>query len=172
MSKRRLADELRLRVNPHFDHSIDPDENEFAFWNPVSATNDLVKLANAALEIAQVVSDSMSEKVQVRVRRKELERQIDDIEKRLLVDDPPSPSETKTTKLVAAAIERRALASGQIDALSDLREMLQRLERRELELEAQVEAGLMWSKTNEKVSENIKTALAFYKDERKRAYQL
>lgn len=171
MSKRRLADELRLRVNPHFDHGIDPEENEFAFWNPVSATNDLVKLANAALDIAQVVSDSMSEKVQVRVRRKELERQIDDIEKRLLVNDPPSPSETKTSKLVAAAIERRALDSGQIEALVSLRDDLNKLERRELELEAQVDAGLMWAKTNEKVSENIKTALAFYKDERKRAYQ-
>jgi hypothetical protein len=172
MSKRRLADELRLRTNPHYDHDVDPAENEFEFWNPVSATNDLIKLANSALEIAQVVSDAMTEKVKVKVQRKLLERQIDAIEKKLLVEDPPSPSETKTTKLVAAAIERRAAESGKGEELYTLRKELAELEDREAELEGTVDTGMMWAKANEKVSENIKTALSFYKDERKRAYQL
>lgn len=171
MSKRRLADELRLRTNPHYDHEVDPSENEFEFWNPVSATNDLIKLANSALEIAQVVSDAMSEKVKIKVQRKLLERQIDAIEKQLLVEEPPSPSETKTTKLVGAAIERRAAASGRGEELYELRQQLAELEDREVELEGTVDQGMMWAKANEKVSENIKTALSFYKDERKRAYQ-
>lgn len=170
MSKRRLADELRLRTNPHYDHDVDPAENEFQFWNPVSATNDLIKLANSALEIAQVVSDAMTEKVKVKVDRNLLERRIESIEKQLLVEEPPSPSETKTTKLVAAAIERRAAASGRGEELYALRQELAALEDRAVELEGTVDTGMMWSKTNEKVSENIKTALSFYKDERKRAY--
>lgn len=171
MSKRKLAEELRLKVNPHFDHEVDPEENEFAYWNPVSATNDLIKLANAALEVTQAVTDALQEKTQVRLKRKQLEREIDTLEKQLLVFDPPSPSETKTTKLVAAAIERRALESDQAERLTALREQCFALERKELELEGHVDVGMMWAKTNEKVSDNIKTALAFYKDEKRRAYQ-
>lgn len=171
MSKRRLSEELRIRTNPHYDHDVDPAENEFEFWNPVSATNDLIKLANSALEIAQVVSDAMAEKVKVKVQRKLLERQIDQVERRLLVEEPASPSETKTTKLVAAAIDRRAAESGVGEELYKLRQQLAALEDRELELEGTVDQGMLWTKANEKVSENIKTALSFYKDERKRAYQ-
>jgi hypothetical protein len=170
MSKRRLADELRLRTNPHYDHDVDPEENEFQFWNPVSATNDLIKLANSALEIAQVVSDAMTEKVQVKVQRKILERKIESLESQLLVEEPASPSETKTTKLVTAAIQRRAAASGRGEELYTLKQQLADLESREVELEGTVDTGMMWAKANEKVSENIKTALSFYKDERKRAY--
>lgn len=171
MNKRKLADELRLRVNPQFDHDIDPEENEFAYWNPVSAANDLVKLANAALDVTQAVTDSMKEKTRVRLERRRIERQIHTIEQQLLVLDPPSPSETKTTKLVSAAVERRAIEADQANMLAELREAAWELERREVELEGEVDIGTLWAKTNEKVSENIKTALSFYKDEKKRAYQ-
>jgi hypothetical protein len=170
-TKRRLADDLRIPTNPLYDHDVEPEENPYQFWNPVSATNTLVVLANAALEIAQAVNDEMSARTVTWRRKKEVEKEIERVEQSLIVKDPLTPTEAKTIKLVASAIWRRALDQGiaeQLQALYDERDVL---EWRHNEHDERIEAGLMWNKTNEKVSDNVRSALSFYKDEKKRAYQ-
>ena len=169
--KKRLADDLRVPVNPLYDHDVDPEENPYQFWNPVSATNTLVVLANAALEVAQAVNDEMSARTATWRRKKDIEKEIERCEQQLIVNDPLSPTEAKTIKLVAAAIWRRALDQDVHTMLEALHNERTLLEERQHEHDERIEAGLMWNKTNEKVSDNIKTALSFYKDERKRAYQ-
>lgn len=169
--KRRLADELRVRVNPEYDHDVDPEENPYQFWNPVTATNDLVRLANAALEITQAITDAMQERTKVEVALREVTRELEMLEHNLLVDNPLSPTEAKTLKTVAAAVQSRAHMSGHFDQLQSLRERQAQCEDRILLLKERIDAGHAWNKTNERVSDNLKTALSFYKDERKRAYQ-
>lgn len=170
-AKRKLVDDLRIRVNPGFDHDVDPEENEFAYWNPVTATNDLIKLANAALEITQAITDAMQEKTQLEVELRKMTRELDDLENKMLVDEPLSPTEAKTLKTVAAALERRFASSGYADAAHDLRAKRDALSDRIVKLQNRIDAGHTWNKTNERVSDNIKVALSFYKDERRRAYQ-
>lgn len=170
-AKRPLAEELRVRVNPEFDHEIEPEQNAFAYWNPVSATNDLIKLANAALEITQAITDAMRERTQLKVELRQVNRQLEDLENLVLVDDPLTPTEAKTLKTVAAALERRFQVQGYEEGARTLRDKRDTLTDRIMKLDDRIEAGHAWNKTNERVSDNLKTALAFYKDERKRAYQ-
>lgn len=170
-TKRRLADDLRVPVNPLYDHDVDPEENPYQFWNPVSATNTLIVLANAALEVSQAVSDEMAARTQTWRRKKEVEKEIDRLEQQLIVNDPLTPTEAKTNKLVAAAVWRRAIDQGMQETLQDLYAERDRLEELHHEHDERIDAGLMWNKTNERVSDNVKTALSFYKDERKRSYQ-
>lgn len=170
-NKRPLAEELKIRVNPQFDHDVDPDQNEFAYWNPVSATNDLIKLANASLDITQAITDAMRERTQLQVELRKVARQIEEAEHHVLVEDPLTPTEAKTLKTVAAALERRFVAQGYVDRVHELQQTKHALEDRIDKLDDRIAAGHAWNKTNERVSDNLKTALSFYKDERKRAYQ-
>lgn len=166
-----LADDLRIRVNPQYDHDIDPEENEFGYWNPVSAVNDLIKLANAALEITQAITDAMRERTQLELELRKVTRQIDELENQALVADPLTPTEAKTLKTVAAALQRRFVASGAQDVVEQLRTQRDTLADRIEKLKDRIEAGHVWNKTNERVSDNVRTALSFFKDERRRAYQ-
>jgi len=170
-AKKAFVDELRIRVNPQFDHDIDPDQNEFAYWNPVSATNDLIKLANAALDVTQAITDGMRERTQLQTELRKVTRLIDQVEHHVLVEDPLTPTEAKTLKTVAAALERRFVSQGYADKVHELQTTRHELEDRIAKLTDRIDAGHAWNKTNERVSDNLKTALSFYKDERKRAYQ-
>lgn len=167
---RRLGDELMIRTNPEYDHEVDPSENEFQFWNPVSATNDLIKLANAALEVGQAVSDSMKRRTAAAVKRRELELQLEDLERELLVKEPPSASEAKSLKLISAAVERRATEAGRLEELQKIRAQIDVYIKAESIEQHKIDSGMMWLKVNERVSDNLKSALSFYKDERRREY--
>lgn len=164
----KLADELKIRVNPHYDHDVNPDENEFQYWNPVSATNDLIKLANSTLDIAQRVSDSMRRKTRIKADKRELQAQMDSIERELLVKVPLTASEAKSLKLISAAVERRAVEEKRAEELDELREQIAQLELDELEEETTISNGKMWLEVSKQMSENIKNALSFYKEERRR----
>jgi len=166
-----LADELRVRVNPEYDHDADPDQNEFAFWNPVSATNDLIKLANAALDITQAITDAMQERTRLKIELKNVERDIEALERAVMVSDPFTPTEAKSNKTIAGALQRRFEDQGYAEAIGTLRTRRDKFEDRIEKLQDRIDAGHFWNKTNERVSDNVKTALAFYKDERRRAYQ-
>lgn len=165
--KKSLRERMEIKVNPHYDLDLPPEDQDFSYWNPVSATNDLLKLSNIAIELTQSASAAIRERLEVRVTRKQKIREIETIEKQLLVEEPPSPSEVKTSKLVEAAIDRRALAAGRAEPLDALRREVGSLEDRERMLDDKVDSLMLWIKINEKVCDNIKTALSFYKDERR-----
>lgn len=166
-----LADQLLVRVNPEYDHDIDPEQNEFSYWNPVSATNDLIKLANAALQITQAITDAMQTRVRLKVELRNVERDLEALERAVMVADPLTPTEAKSNKTISGALQRRFEDQGYADAVGDLRTKRDALEDRIEKLQERIDSGHAWNKTNERVSDNIKTALAFFKDERRRAYQ-
>jgi hypothetical protein len=170
MPKRLLAEELKVRVNPHYDHDVDPEQNEFGFWNPVSVTNDLVKLANAVLEVTQEISVKTEERQRQKKDRRKAERRLESIESELLADDKLSPTEAKTLKTVAAAIHARARKSIHAPEYEALTIQLGDLEERIGTLDAELDVLHEWNKTAEKIGDNLKTALSFYKDERRREY--
>jgi hypothetical protein len=166
-----FANTLRIRVNPVYDHEADPESQEFAYWNPVSATNDLIKLANAALETTQVITDAMRKRTMLKIQLRAIEGELETLEHTVLVAEPLSPTEAKTLKTVAAALERRFESQGYQDAAHSLQHKRNAVLNEITKLDDRISAGHEWNKTNERVSDNIKTALSFFKDERKRAYQ-
>jgi uncharacterized coiled-coil DUF342 family protein len=170
-SKKTLYEQLRLRVNPEFDHDIEPEDNQFAYWNPVSATNDLIKLANSTLEITQAITDAMRERTKLTIALREVSRELEDVENTVMVQEPLSPTEAKTLKTISAALERRFETQGYVDHVRKLKDKRDKLNDEIEKLDDRIEAGHAWNKTSERVSDNLKTALSFFKDERRRAYQ-
>lgn len=166
--RRKLSEELKIRVNPNYDHEAGPEGNEIQYWNPVSATNDLIKLANAALETAQRISDSMRAKTELSTEKREVENDLEKLERELLVKEPPTASEAKSLKLINAAVERRAQEQGRNEELNQLRDELRSIEADMEKEQSVIDKGFMWLKANERMSDNIKSALSFYKDERRR----
>jgi hypothetical protein len=166
-----FAESLSIRVNPEYDHDADPESQEFAYWNPVAATNDLIKLANAALEVTQAITDAMRKRTTLRAQLREVERDIEELENHVLCAEPLAPTEAKTLKTVSAALSRRYVSQGYEDAARELLRKRDSLEAEISKMTDRIDAGHAWNKTNERVSDNIKTALSFFKDERKRAYQ-
>ena len=172
VQKRRFAEELKVRTNPHYDHNVDPSENEVDFWNPVSATNDLIKVANATLELTAQISRDMTLRLRVKTRRKQVEHDLEQFERALLVAEPPSAAETKTNKLVAAAVERRAKSAGTLGKYHEMLQELTELSSDDMAIESRIDRAQLWLKTAERLSDNIKTALSFYKDERRNEYSV
>ena len=162
------AEKLKIKVNPHYDHDIPPEENEFTYWNPVSANNDLMKLANAAIDITQQSTQAMRERTTARAKLRETRWKREQIERKLLAGEPLKPAEAKTLKTVGAAVLARAWADpDKAAALSGYEETEEKLEREVETLSGKIDEWQTWLKTVEQVSDNIKTALAFYKDERR-----
>lgn len=165
-----LPDRMRIVTNPHFDLEIDPSENEFAYVNPVALNNDLIKLANEMITLAEAKVEAIKAIQKLKLERKKLERALDDLEQQLLRDDPLSPSEAKSLKTIAAAAARRAKESGHLATIDELRAKIRAVEDQIDKHDAIIRTSDIYWDTAERVSENIKTHLSFVKDEKKRAY--
>lgn len=164
------ADIMRIRTNPHFQLDEDPNEQEWAYVNPVQLSNDLIVIANEMLVLAEESSKAIKDNQKARLEKKKLERLLEDLETDYLAKDPLTPSEAKSLKTIAAAIERR-IVQGAAHLTqyrvwkSSARDLEDRMDRNEAIIRA---AKLYWE-TAEKVSSNITVKLSWEKDERRRA---
>lgn len=170
VKKETPADRMRVRTNPAFDQDLDPQEQEWAYVNPVALNNDLVKIGNEMLTLASAMVQAINDNKKLRLEKKKLQRLQDDFETGLLASDPLNPSEGKNLKSTAAAIARR-VKQGQHSALVEertkkIREYEDGIERNEDIIKT---AKIYWD-TAEKLSENLKTHLSWVKDERKRGF--
>lgn len=157
---------MRLRTNPDYDLAIDASEQEWAYVNPVQLNNDIITIANEMLTLAEASVAAQTANKRLRLNKKKLEREADDFEAKLLAHDPLSPSEAKSLKTIAAAIERR-VQQGQYHAEVEAR----RAKTRELEdkidhNETIVKTADLYWRTADKVMDGIKTHLAYAKHER------
>ena len=141
--KKSLADDLKVRVNPEYDHDIDPDANDFAYWNPVSATNDLIKLANSALQITQAITDAMQDRMRLNIELRNIERDLETLERAVMVADPLTPTEAKSNKTISGALQRRFEDQGYADSVSELRSKRDKLEDRIDKLQELIDAGVL-----------------------------
>jgi hypothetical protein len=173
------AAEFRVKTNPDYDHDAvefdhdNTDQNEFRFWNPVSAVNDLIKLANGALELAAAMSEAVQARAAAKLAKAQAEADLAAFEHRLIAADELTPTEAKSNKTIEAALALRAQNGGAAtqlvyrtlkDAVTKEQEVIDRMT-------ARADALDMWFKANERASNNLTNALSFYKDERKRAYK-
>lgn len=164
------ADRMRVRTNPAYDSEVDPTEQEWAYVNPVQLNNDLITIGNEMLSLAEVSVNATRENQRLRLEMRKLEREQDDFEKHLLATDPLAPSEAKSLKTIAAAIERRVQQQGlsdQVQArLDKIRQYEDAIDRNETTIRL---SKLYWD-TAEKLSDNIKTHLAYVKAERSHGF--
>lgn len=160
---------MRIQTNPSYQLDVDPTEQEWAYVNPVQLSNDLITIANELLVLAEANAEAIKSNQRLRLDRKKLEREQDDFETSLLAKDPLNPSEAKSLKTIAAAIERR-VQQGQLTApvvarRAKLREFEDQIDRNDAIIKA---AKLYWD-TGVQVSTNLTVKLSWEKDERRRA---
>lgn len=168
-ARRSLARELRVPTNPQYDHDAAPEENEFAFWNPVTATNKLVMLANSDLELTEAVADAMRQRNGHRLLLEEAERELEGLERELLATQPLGNAESKNNKTTAAAVYARAVDTGRKAAYDALQTRVATHRTAVTKLTGQIDRWMAWIQASERVGRHLQTALSFWKAEYGRA---
>lgn len=166
-----LAPQMRILTNPQFDDSVDPQENEFAYVNPVRLNNDLIKLANHMLTLAEAKVEAVKAVKKARFQKRKLQREQDDLERQLLRDQPLAPSEAKSLKTIAAATMRRVQAEGFDQAWAAREAEIRACEDVIDHQDTIIETSTIYWDTADKMTESIKTHLSYVKDEARRAQQ-
>jgi hypothetical protein len=165
VSQKPLPERIKIPVNPTYDLEVDPSENEFAYVNPVSLTNQLIVLANEGITLAEIRTGAERKIAELKLERRKVERAIEDLEERLLRDEPLSPSEAKSLKTIGAAVARRVLQAGEQETFETLRGKLRALDDQIEQQQQLANRSRIYTDTVEQVSENIKTALSYIKRE-------
>lgn len=160
---------LRIRVNPAFDLERDPSAQDAVYVDPDALNNDLITIANEMVRLAEIEVAAMQENKQLRLRKRKLERILTEFETRLMAEDPLSPTEAKSLKLTAAAVLRRVADGGYTAWVEQRRTRLAQLENRIAENAETIQMAKLYWETAERLSDNIKTHLAYVKEERRRA---
>lgn len=168
--KETPADRMKIRTNPAFDKNVDPQEQEWAYVNPVALNNDLITIGNEMISLAEIMVGCIKENQQLRLDKKKLQRKQDDFETKLIAEDELSPSEGKNLKTTAAAIAKRVKQRQFGTEVSDRLEKIRQLEDQIDKNEEIIKSAKLYWDTAERVSENIKTHLSWKKDEKKRGF--
>lgn len=163
-----IATRLRVRVNPEYDHEVDPEENEVAYVNPVALNNDLVRLGNEMPVLAEARVNALRSISKLRLSKRKVERQLEDLEEELLRDDPLSSTEAKSLKTISAAVALRVKKVGNTTH-PELRKQIRVFEDQIDEQESIAKSAQLYWETAEKICENIKTHLSYVKDEKRRS---
>lgn len=163
--KRPYSARLKVKVNPTFDHDLDPDEQGFTYTNPVAINNEVIRLSNEMTTLAGAQGDALRAIAKLRLEKGKLERAQEDVEERLLRDHPLAPSEAKSNKTIAAAIARRVLEAGLEEEFVTRRATIREIEDRIADHQATVDIAALYWKTADKLCTNCQTHLSWLKKE-------
>lgn len=161
-----VADRLRVKVNPEYDHDEPPESQEFAYVNPVALNNDLIKIANEMLALADASVAAQKKVVKAKLEKRKLERELEGIEEDLLRDDALSPSEAKSLKTIQAAVARRAKENDKLAKIAQLRVSIAQLEDVIETQHATVSIAKLYWDTADRLGDNIKIHLSYVKRDR------
>lgn len=166
--KPKLAQTLKILTNPDYNHD-DPEANDVGFWNPVAASNDLIKISNAVLEVVEAVGEATKRRVDAQRFLREAKQAQEAVEHDMLNLKPMSTNEAKTSKTIEAVILKRLQETNRLEEWEKHKETISQ-QTAIIERETSViETGHMWLKVADRMSQNIQSALAFYREEVRRA---
>ena len=160
---------LQIPTNPEYDFGADP-ETQFDYANPVTLNNKLIEYANASIVVIRRLVTAQQEVAECKQELQALNAQIDDVEQEILSAYPPTTADTKTLKVLAAYIRRRATedpdkAHLYFTRLNDRTELQARL----LVLDAQIDNARQTFQLIKLLSDQVQTHLSFVKSEVKSA---
>lgn len=165
------ATKLGVPVNPAYDFDREPQDNEFAYVNPVTLNNHQILLANEMARLADVCVAAMRANAANRKEKRLAERELRDREEGLLAETPLTATEAKNLQTTNAAIVRRAQEVPAVwQQIQELRQLIRQYEDAIDDNEALIERAQLYWKTADRMGEAIKTHLSYVKDDRKRAY--
>lgn len=163
--KPRKAPLLQVPTNPDYVHDVDPEENEFQFWNPVAATNKLIMLSNADLSTTEAVSDAIGERNTHKEALEEAERKLERLERALVAQRPLGNTESKNNKTTAAAIYARAIDAGRQHEYDALQDTIAARRAAVTRLTGRIDRWMVWIDASERVGRHLQTALSFVKSD-------
>jgi hypothetical protein len=161
---------MRIHVNPDYDLSKPPEDNDFQYVNPVALNNEIVTISNEMLTLAEAQAEAVRKKVKANLELSKAKRTLEQLEQVILSVNPLTATESKSLKTIATAIAVRAHEQGKVEELSAVQGQIAALEDIVTELEAVERVAQLYWKTGEALCESIKTHLAFVKADQRARY--
>lgn len=165
-----LLENLQIPVNPNYDWNKDPSE-QANYFNPVTLCNREVAYANKIIEIASKLAAANKQLAVARLRARTVRREITRIEAGLLGGQEPPKEYTKNLVLQAAYVQQLVRGSEYADNHRLLSDELITLEDSIEEQDAKINSGYKALDALKLASQNLQTALSFYKAEMKTTFR-
>lgn len=157
-----------ITVNPNYDFSLEPDENDALYANPVTLNNEVLHTCNALVTLAEAEGQAIRKKQRARLEKRSKEAELHQLQRRLLVDAPLTPTEAKNLQTTAAAITARAEATGVVDELHALEDAIKLCEDEMDRQEAVIAQAQLYWRTGDRLIDGMQTHLSYVKAERGR----
>lgn len=159
---------FRIITNPEYDRDVEPHENAFDYVNPVRLVNDLIDSTNAVLVVTEHTGGLYKQRAEAKLSRDKAKAVIADIERTLLVEFPLNAAEAKNATTTAAAIQTRVQGAAEevIANYNQAETELTKAQQRLLKLEEAIDSAMLYIKAAERVADNLKTAIAWFKWEK------
>lgn len=156
---------LPIPTNPNYDWS--EGQNQANFFNPVTLCNKEIQYANDIITITGQLIEYNREIGAKKFRLRQLEDQREDMETAALADQPPSQAESKNLKLLSAYILNAILTSSNAEEYQRVCAEQAEIEQDLIPLEIKKSSAESALDALKLVSQNIQTALSYYKAEMK-----
>jgi hypothetical protein len=152
---------VTIPVNPAYAPTVPDLQTQYV--NPVTLNNVLIAMANALGGVTQELMGVYRKDAKYKVRLKQLESDIENIERHLLIAFPPNAAQCKTNKVLEGYVTILAEQQGVAEELTALRETLLKGKRAVVKLAAEkdaLDAELNYLKI---ASDNIRSHLSWVK---------
>lgn len=156
---------FKIPVNPMYNTELDAADQDEQYVNPVTLANEVIRQANEAVEITDVIIANKRKLAQAKVSAKAAQYALVAFEAGLLRKYPAPPGDRKSNKLLEIYIRATAEQVGSTTEYEALRLTCDELEALIIILDAEVESG--WAAVNllRTMGEHIQTHLSFQKHE-------
>lgn len=158
-----MENRLTIPVNPNYDLSMDPGEQDTSYVNPVTLNNMLIHYANSAAKIVQNITVARRERLEVNLKIRAAKQKFEDLEYDLLQETPKASKQT--LKIQEAEIRRKAKEIGNYEYFAGLEKELHQLQDQKLTLDVKIENYESSLDLIEQLSRDVQTHLSFIKTE-------
>lgn len=159
-----MLEDLVIPVNPDYTFAEDPDGQE-EYANPVTVSNQVVALSNAASKVAAIIVNCNKQLVEARQVLAVAEDAMEDFEQELLGRFQASTADRKSNKLLEAYIRRVAFEQGHAEEHRALRDKHRDAAHAVARLEVKVDSSRQVWQVLKLKGELAQTYLSFKKHE-------
>lgn len=163
-----VLNSIIVPVNPDYSWELDPAE-QVEYVNPVTLNNHTLRLANAAINIAQRTVRVNERIAALQTTLAEAKNAIADLEQDLLSRYPAPVGATKTLKQLAAYVRQMAFTDGVKEKYRELADTLRKAEIALVKEEIDADSLKQVWRTIELVGEHIQTHLSYVKHDKDHA---
>ena len=161
-----------IPVNPRYDWSKGPADQEHGdFFNPVTLCNKEIFYANSIIAVVDQITAVNTSLGNIKYNIHKFKSRKQEIEETVLVTEEFSRDQTKNVVTQTAYLRERIKSSDYADEYAEVESQLRKFEQDLFKEQARADNGRLTLEGLKLVSQNIQTALSFYKAELKTGFK-